>query len=107
MFDRQLVDDLEIMVFQPCPDVRMVWMATGRDGWPILPDRPRTRDIERMIDQRLDAFEEPHRVREFGVAVERRFVCPARMDVEQQPIARGWNDRPRRHGSPALRGSAR
>ena len=50
---------------------------------------PGTRDVERVIDQRLNALEEAHRVREFGVAIERRFVRPPRVDVEPQRIADG------------------
>ncbi len=34
-------------------------------------------------------FEEAYRVREFGVAIEGRFILPARVDVEKRWIARG------------------
>jgi hypothetical protein len=45
------------------------------------------RYVERMIDQRLRAGEETHRVRQTGVKIERGLVLPPRVDVEQARIA--------------------
>ena len=44
------------------------------------------RHVERVIDQRLHPFDEAHRVRQARVMVERGFVHPARMDVEQARV---------------------
>jgi len=49
--------------------------------------RNRPRHFERMVDTRLDALQERHRVRQFGVDVERRFVDPARVKVKEAWIA--------------------
>jgi len=54
-----------------------------------MSDPPCPRYIERMVDQRFDPFHEPHGMRKLGVEVERSFVDPARVDVEQPGIARG------------------
>jgi hypothetical protein len=43
-----------------------------------------------MVDQRLHAFEEAYGMRQAGVMLERRFILPARMDVEE---LRGWPGR--------------
>jgi hypothetical protein len=40
-----------------------------------------------VVDQRLHALDEAHRMRQAGVMLERRFVSPARMDVEQSRVA--------------------
>src|SRR5207249_5313950 len=40
-----------------------------------------------VVDQRLDACEEAHRMRQSGVVLERRFILPARMNVEQLRVA--------------------
>ena len=59
--------------------------ARGR----FLTDLLRAGDVERVVDQRLDAREEAHRMRQDGVIVERRFILPARMNVEQLWVPRG------------------
>ena len=40
-----------------------------------------------MIDQRRDAFEEAHRVRQLRVILKRRLVLPARMHEEELRVA--------------------
>lgn len=45
-----------------------------------------------MIDQRLHALHEAHRVRHASVSLERRLVFPARMNIEEQRVA----NRPKR-----------
>src|SRR5258707_3524953 len=52
------------------------------------PERQCPRRIHRMIEQRLNLLQEAHGVRHPAVAVERRLVDPAGMDVEQPRIAR-------------------
>jgi hypothetical protein len=42
-----------------------------------LADLLRTGDVQRVVDQRLHAFEEAHCVRQAGVTLERRFILPA------------------------------
>jgi hypothetical protein len=51
-------------------------------------ERHGPRDIERMVDQRLDPLNELRRTREAGVKVERRLIDPARMEVKEPRIAR-------------------
>src|SRR5271165_1736500 len=46
-----------------------------------------SRHIERVIDQRLHAFDESYHMRQGGVILEGSFVCPARVDVEQLRIS--------------------
>jgi hypothetical protein len=45
------------------------------------------RDVERVVDQRLDTLDEAEGMRQAGVHLERPFVFPARVDVEQPRVA--------------------
>lgn len=47
----------------------------------------RARHIQRMIDQRLHAFEKAHGVRQSGVGFEYFFARPARVNIEKPRIA--------------------
>jgi hypothetical protein len=51
-----------------------------------LPQRACTVHVERMIDQPLDLLYEADGVRQFGVKIERRFVAPTGVNVEQPGI---------------------
>src|SRR5262249_49855839 len=44
-------------------------------------------DVERVIDERLHAVDEADRMRHARVTLERRFVVPTRMDVEELGVA--------------------
>ena len=62
------------------------------EPWPLrkssrLADSLRTGHVESVVDQRLHAFEEAYRMRQLGVILERRFILPARMNVEQSRVA--------------------
>jgi hypothetical protein len=63
------------------------------DRWPPLPapgtlaDTLRTGDVQSVADQWLHPLDEPHRVGQAGVTLERRFIRPARMNVEQLRVA--------------------
>ena len=48
---------------------------------------PRACHVHRMVNQGLHAPNKAHRVRQFGVSIERRFINPTRMDKEQLWIA--------------------
>jgi len=44
------------------------------------------RHDERVVDQRFNAFDEANRMRQVNVTIERRFILPARMNVEQSRL---------------------
>ena len=58
-------------------------------GRVLLADLPGTGDVERMVEQGRHAFDEAQRMRQASVTVERRFILPARMNVEQLRVAHG------------------
>ncbi|HEY5301773.1 MAG TPA: hypothetical protein VIJ55_13950 [Acetobacteraceae bacterium] len=81
------------------------WLTVGGASTCATIDGLSPRHVERMIDQRLDALQEPERVREFRMDLECRLARPARVDVEQPRIA----DRtigPDRHTASLLAGRA-
>ena len=45
--------------------------------------------VHRVINQSLHLFRKSHRVRQQGMAVERGFIFPARMDIEESRISTG------------------
>jgi hypothetical protein len=45
--------------------------------------------FEGMVGERLHGFEEAHGMRQTCVKLERRFVCPARVNIEQAWVANG------------------
>src|ERR1700686_3082512 len=47
----------------------------------------RPRDIARLVEQRIHAFEESHGMWQFGVGLECGFVHPARMNVEEPAVS--------------------
>src|SRR5262245_46809945 len=50
-------------------------------------ERPRPADVEIVVDQPRHELDEAHRVRQRRVALERGFVDPARVDVEEALVA--------------------
>jgi hypothetical protein len=51
------------------------------DRFRLSRDQDRTRDVQRMVEQRFYTFEHVERVGQLRVAFERRYVAPARMHV--------------------------
>jgi hypothetical protein len=71
------------------PTPRTASSGNPRSEWTsaLSHDHLRPRDIERMVDEGLDARDEAHGVRERRVELEGGFVFPAGMDVEEPRIA--------------------
>jgi hypothetical protein len=58
----------------------------------FLREGPRPGHIDLMIYQWLHSFDKARRVWKLGMNVERSFIDPARVDVEQTRISRGTKD---------------
>src|SRR6266699_2812724 len=54
---------------------------------PIISRNPlRPRNLARLIEQCIYPFEESHGMRQLRVFLERRFICPSRLNVKQSPV---------------------
>src|SRR5215467_6813874 len=67
---------------RPCRRPR----SRSRRSWPLA-DLLRERDLERVVDQRLHALDEAHRVRQPRMSLECRFIPPPRVDEEEPRVA--------------------
>ncbi len=61
-------------------------------GPSALRERPRPSHVELMIYQRLHSLDKANGVWQIGVNVERSFINPARVEVEQTGISRATKD---------------